>query len=389
MMMIEQEFGILGNLRPSPVLPVFQINQLPMPYHGNKRKLIPAIDAALDLHDVQFQSVLDAFSGSAAISLFFKKTCTRVIANDLLESSWQYALAFVENSDTVLTADEVEMLVNCEDFEFVNCHWTETFYLGTEFRQAGQTCRFSKFTLKECRDLDRIRKNISVFLGDPYKRALAFAAVFAIVYRLPFGNMDQSVSVLKHRKRQEEEYSKTERRIGIYYDSEYNLRFEKWMKKYAADFAKYACDSTGRRCRALHGTLSRQSRTRKGGRCLFGPTLRGKNGRLSQPAPFLRGIHHGEDSGGCAAHRRGGGKFVNPETYQQHFEALLDACRSIPIWLLSYSSDSWKPIDEIESIVGGFGRDVITVPLDQNYSYKYRERSGKKKKTSEYLIIAR
>ncbi len=388
--MIEQEFGIRGNLRPSPVLPVFQINQLPMPYHGNKRKLIPAIDAALDLHDVQFQSVLDAFSGSAAISLFFKKTGKRVIANDLLESSWQYALAFVENSDTVLTADEVEMLVNCEDFEFVNCHWTETFYLGTEFRQAGQTCRFSKFTLKECRDLDRIRKNISVFLGDPYKRALAFAAVFAIVYRLPFGNMDQSVSVFKHRKRQEEEYSKTERRIGIYYDSEYNLRFEKWMKKYAADFAKYACDSTGRRCRALHGdAIEAIKNAGKVDVVYLDPPYGGKTADYPSLLRFFEEYTTGRILEDAPHIDAAGGKFVNPETYQQHFEALLDACRSIPIWLLSYSSDSWKPIDEIESIVGGFGRDVITVPLDQNYSYKYRERSGKKKKTSEYLIIAR
>ena len=41
---------------------------------------------------------------------------------------------------------------------------------------------------------------------------------------------------MTHRRRQEKEYGKQDRRIGIYYDDDMNLDFKKWFSKYVKDF---------------------------------------------------------------------------------------------------------------------------------------------------------
>jgi len=43
-------------------IPIKQIEKLPLPYTGNKKKLLYQIHGAIEKHRLQFNSVLDAFS---------------------------------------------------------------------------------------------------------------------------------------------------------------------------------------------------------------------------------------------------------------------------------------------------------------------------------------
>ncbi len=222
---------------PSIDLAIKRIEKLPLPYTGNKKKLLHRIHEALIKYDIQFDSVLDAFSGSATVSYLFKMMGKRVLSNDLLTSSYMNAVAFVENPGIVLAEDEKEFLLknnNPDKGSFV-----EENYLGREYRKPGKECRFNKFTLKECQHLDNFRANIDELCGI-HSQSLGLAANAAVVLRLPFGNVDQSNDILKHRKKQEKNYGKNsvkpDRRIGIYYDNEYNLKFNKWFTKYVNDF---------------------------------------------------------------------------------------------------------------------------------------------------------
>ncbi len=215
-----------------------RIEKLPLPYTGNKKKLLYRFNESLKVHDVKFKSVVDAFCGSASVAMLFKLMGKRVIANDLLTSSYMNAVAMVENPGIKLTEDEKEFLLknpNSNKSTFV-----EDNYLGKDFCPEGKTTRFNKFTLAEARHLDNFRANIDELCGIQ-RQGLGFAANAAVIMRLPFGQVDASTDVLKHRKKQQAAYGdgkKKDRRIGIYYDDDFNLNFNKWFKQYVEDFSR-------------------------------------------------------------------------------------------------------------------------------------------------------
>ncbi len=215
------------------------IEKLPLPYTGNKKKLIYNIHDVLRKKNLKFDTVLDAFSGSATVSFLFKMMGKQVLSNDVLTSSYMNSVAFVENPGIKLSKEEKDFLLNNENPN--KGTFVEENYLGTEFRSKNQTCRFNKFTLKECRYLDNFRANVDQ-LCNRYLEGISLAANAAVVLRLPFGNVDQSHDIMKHRLKQEKAYGKDsdnhDRRIGIYYDDEYNLKFNKWFDKYTKDFMK-------------------------------------------------------------------------------------------------------------------------------------------------------
>lgn len=232
-----QEFSDNDKLFPAIDIPIKKIEKLPLPYTGNKKKLIYPIYNALIKHNVEFDSVLDAFSGSGSVSLLFKLLGKSVLSNDLLTSAYLNSVAFVENPGIRISEEEKHFLLynqNPNKNTFV-----EDNYLGTQFRPKGKECRFNKFTLKECQHLDNFRANIDEMCG-LHTQSLGMIANASVIMRLPFGNVDQSIDIMSHRNRQQECYGKGsnnhDRRIGIYYDAEMNLKFDKWFSKYANDF---------------------------------------------------------------------------------------------------------------------------------------------------------
>lgn len=145
-------------------MPQFPMTQ----YHGSKRRLVEWIIS----HTPECESVLDAFSGSGVVAYEYKKQDKRVIANDLLTSSYCFSKATIENNHTRLSDEEIEGLFSTND----QCRP----YL--QDRYAGVL-----YPVEECRFLDNLHANIND-LGDPYKRSIALAAaVRTCVYKMPGG----------------------------------------------------------------------------------------------------------------------------------------------------------------------------------------------------------
>jgi len=219
-------------------IPIKRIEKLPLPYTGNKKKLLYRIHRAIEKRGLEFTTVLDAFSGSASVSMLFKLMGKRVVANDILTSSYLNAVAFVENPGLKLSDEDKDFLLNNVNPD--KSTFVEDNYLGgTE-----SDVRFKKFTLKECRQLDNFRANIDD-LCNYYLQSLSLAANAAVIMRLPFGNVDASHDILLHRRKQQKTYgegtSGHDRRIGIYYDDDLNLKFDKWFRKYVDDFTIGCC----------------------------------------------------------------------------------------------------------------------------------------------------
>ena len=417
MHLIQEFTNTSGRLVPSDRLPIKSIEKLPLPYTGSKKKLAHSINTALVRNNIQFDSILDVFSGSASVSLMFKMMGKKVIANDLLTCSYLNAVSFVENEGIKLTDGEQEYLLHNQNRN--KGSFVEDNYLGTGFRDIGRTCRFNKFTRNECKHLDNFRANVDD-LNSFEAQALSLIANQSVVMRLPFGNVDASLDILKHRKRQESTYGKRsdrhDRRIGIYYDDNYDLNFSKWFPKYANDFAvcvpantnpvvpghRTLLENIGHRRHLGFGApdgstkkyfSSNMDATEllKNGcnvDCIyFDPPYAGTVGSSNYASlyRFFEEYIYSKPLEEMSHITQSSYKFTQKKDYEKNFLEMLDAANNIPIWLFSYNDKSWATIDDICKSIRQF-RSVKAELLNDDYRYKYQEkRTGK---TSEYLIIA-
>lgn len=236
-MKVIQEFSNdPSQLIASSDLPIKRIEKLPLPYTGNKKKLCHQIQDVIVKHQLQFETVLDAFTGSATVAFLFKLMGKKVLANDLLTNAYINAVAFVENDGIKLNPQEQHFLLHNQNPN--KSTFVENNYLGEDI--PGKKSVFKKFTLKECKHLDNFRANIDE-LCSIQLQSLGLVANTAVILRLPFGSVDASIDILKHRIKQQARHGKGgthyyDKRIGIYYDEDMNLKFEKWFYKYVNDF---------------------------------------------------------------------------------------------------------------------------------------------------------
>src|SRR5688572_19434019 len=77
-------------------------------YMGNKNKLLPWIWE--NVADLEFDSVLDLFSGTASVAYLFKAMGKRVVTNDFLKFAHDLATATVANNGAKLSDEQVAQL---------------------------------------------------------------------------------------------------------------------------------------------------------------------------------------------------------------------------------------------------------------------------------------
>lgn len=129
-------------------------------YMGSKYKLIPWIQETLA--SLEFDSAFDAFSGSGVVSFLLKTMDKKVYSNDFLHFSSVISKAVIENSSDQLDSDDLlillDMDVNAENF--IQKTFGQVFYDENDLIF-----------------LDKVSHNIRN-LSSPYKRALAYTALF-------------------------------------------------------------------------------------------------------------------------------------------------------------------------------------------------------------------
>ena len=128
-------------------------------FMGSKHRLIPWLSAILG--SCEFDSVLDAFSGSGAVAYYMKCAGKRVIANDFLEFTHRIANATIENSVERLQDRDVDIL-------------TDDSGPGPDFIQKTFDQIF--YTPEDLKFLDIVSGNLAKLAND-YKRSLALSAL--------------------------------------------------------------------------------------------------------------------------------------------------------------------------------------------------------------------
>lgn len=141
-------------------LNVSQIAKFPRTrFMGSKQRILPHIWDAVS--DLEFDSVLDLFCGTAVVSYLFKAQGKSVLANDHMAVCANWGRALIENSASLL--DDADLATLSDETTPANDFVVSTF--------AGLY-----YSPEDSLMIDRIRANCGL-LADPSKQALAMAAL--------------------------------------------------------------------------------------------------------------------------------------------------------------------------------------------------------------------
>lgn len=139
-------------------------------YMGSKRRLLKWIHEIMDSLD--FETVLDPFSGSNSVAYLLKAMDRRTITSDFLNLSATLGKALIENNAQTLDGPAMRRLLAkpTNTHHFIEENFTGIF-----------------FTPEDLRFLDRVSCNLRL-LDNPYQQALATAALMrSCVKRQPRG----------------------------------------------------------------------------------------------------------------------------------------------------------------------------------------------------------
>lgn len=131
-------------------------------YQGSKYKLKEWINAVLS--KLEYDTVLDAFSGTSAISYTLKKNGSQVFSNDLLMSNAITAKALIENNSITVNVDDLAFVLTRDPVysykEVIASNFEDIYFLSDENIW-----------------LDTITQNIHR-VEDPYKKAIMLWALY-------------------------------------------------------------------------------------------------------------------------------------------------------------------------------------------------------------------
>lgn len=131
----------------------------PLRFMGSKHRLLPWLHEILS--QVEFDSVLDAFSGSGCVAYLFKSMGKVVTTNDFLNFASLLGKATVENSGEVLRPWDIDRLLAIPT---------------KQERFIEETFEGIFFTVEDLQFLDQIWANLRQ-LRHPYRRAVAISAL--------------------------------------------------------------------------------------------------------------------------------------------------------------------------------------------------------------------
>jgi adenine-specific DNA methylase len=195
-------------------------------YQGSKAKLASWIWNRIK--ELDFDTALDAFGGTGAVSYIMKKNGKRVSYNDKLKFNFYIGSALIENGNWLLNDSDIDLLLSShrklEYSDFITRTFRGIYYYDDENRW-----------------LDKVVQNI-LLLENKYKKALAYYALFqSCIIKRPFN--------LFHRRNLYIREADVKRNFGnkTTWDGDFGVFFRKF-----ANEANKAVFSNGRRNLALN-----------------------------------------------------------------------------------------------------------------------------------------
>jgi adenine-specific DNA methylase len=195
-------------------------------YSGSKRRLLDWIWE--HIRNLKFDSTLDAFGGTASVSLLLKRYGKRVLYNDLLKANQIIGTAIIENSNTTVTEEELNRILEFRKSDYPNL-------IQREFKGIF-------FLNRENVWLDKCVTNI-MEVRDHYKRAILLASLFqACLAKRPFNLFHRANLYMRTASVERTFYNKTT----------WDRPFPELVKRYVYEYNK-AIFSNGKKNRVIGG----------------------------------------------------------------------------------------------------------------------------------------
>ena len=429
---------------------VNSISGIPSNYVGSKRRLLYHILNVLEENNIQYDSVFDAFSGSAMVSLLFKKAGKKVVSNDLLTSSAITAVCLLENENIPLTKEDLRFLCTNEPDD-----------VGT-FVKDNYMNKF--FTEKECLFLDRYRRNVEVLCGDKFYCGIDILnkATLASIPNSNFSVYGKDLKMIRSVHDQNKSFwdekwrDTTRKRRDANNEIMFGKSIGEMYEKYKSAFSLFAIENhinqncflggryyNGQTIAKLEHRLEHkkvQDREifeipidlskfkkvlSKGEVCVFNsdvidilesgiinadliyldPPYGGASSDYSTLYRFLEEFLYEDKLENLEHIQKGSKRFAKSKGYQEQFEHLLSLCQEFPIWLISYNESSYADLETIKATIRNAGRsDIVVYEVPITYQYRknknvvdidhFKENfleEGHKftERGTEYLILAR
>ncbi len=443
-------FEVLAGSKGEQIDIVSQISCLPSNYVGSKRRMLVHIWDVLKDNEVEFDSVLDAFSGSGLVSLLFKIMGKEVYSNDLLTSSAITAICLLENDNIPLTKDDIKFLCNNEPNDartFVSDNYKNKF-----------------FTEKECRFLDKYRRNVELLCGDKFYCGLEILnkATLASIPNSNFSIYGKDLKQLRSAHTVGENFwnekwrDTTRKRRDENNEIMFNKSINEMCHKYKGAFSLLAIENhvnqhcflggryyNGQTVANLEHRLKHEKSQgkeitdiplsiekfkkamTKGNGCVFNsdildlleskviktdllyldPPYGGASSDYSVLYRFLEEYLYEQKLEDLEHIQKGSKRFSKKKGYQDQFEKLLSLCPDFNTWLISYNESSYANVDVITSTIKNAGKkdiQLFEVPItyqyrkgknivDPEHFKKEYDNDGHKyeQRGIEYLILAR
>ena len=395
------------------------ISDIPSNYVGSKRRLLAHIWDSLSDNGITFDSVFDAFSGSAMVSLLFKKMGKEVFCNDLLTSSAITAVCLLENESIPITEEDINFLCTNNPDSF------------NSFVQDNYEGKF--FTKDECIFLDKYKKNVETLFGDKFYCGLDLLnkATLSSIPNSNFSVYGKDLMKLRgvHDKNKsfwDEKWRDTTRKRR---DANNEIMFSKAISeirnKYTGAFSMFAIENhINRNCflggRYYNGqTIAklehRIKHIKNEGNTIIDTPMdiskfkkvlsaeRGlshvfnsdivellESGTISTDLLYLDPPYGSASSDYASLYRfleeylyedklenlehiqKGGKRFSQKKGYQEQFEKLLSLCSGFKTWLINYNESSYADLDVIKSTIKNAGKSRIIVS-EVPITYQYRK----------------
>lgn len=186
-------------------------------YSGSKRKFLSWIWE--NVSDIEFDSALDVFGGTASVSLLFKQKGKKVHYNDILSFNQIIGTALITNSKTTVAENDLEQVFKRQPVsgkKTIQRLYTDTFYLEQENIW-----------------LDNFIQKVSTVDGK-FKRAIILSALFqACLSKRPFN--------LFHRANLNLRTNDVKRNFGN--KTTWERPFEELIKKFVTEYNQSVFDN--------------------------------------------------------------------------------------------------------------------------------------------------
>jgi adenine-specific DNA-methyltransferase len=384
---LDSKLGVIDNV----------IRGLRNSYIGNKRKLIFNIIKTIDKYGINYDTVLDLFSGSAYVSMAFKMLGKKVICNDISEFAYLNALVYVFNNTLELSSDDKKFLMENEN------EYKDISPFFDKYKD--------RFTEGEIKFLSNYYHNVNERF-DPnlsdgatmMKSSIAILSMLNYILSYCFVggrlNNGQVLAKLDHRLNHARNFNGLLKKGTPMSFKESDMI---WAKPVNGGVLNrhdiFKCDSIELLEKMNEKDIFLLNKDID--LCYIDPPYGGDQSDYASMYDFINGYIYLQDreeretildsyldefkvqiKNEIEAKKR----FVNKKTYEKHFDKLISLTLNIPWIVISYNDTSWGSVDNICSIVKKHRKNVKVEEF--SYSYNYRSKSNNKLSTKEYLILS-